>query len=78
MTASRTDQLLDEIKWNERRLANLVLSWEDQQQTMDLLCDLRAELHQRTTCNDTQRALHKTYHELAAMEPAAEQDAHAA
>jgi hypothetical protein len=32
-----------EIEWNIRRLANLVLSDEDRQQTEDLIFDLRDE-----------------------------------
>jgi hypothetical protein len=63
MTPSRAGYLLDEIKRMTRRLENHVLPECERTKGAAYLCELWEELH------DTQRALHKTYNELAVMDP---------
>lgn len=73
MTPSRLGWLMDEIKRTTRRLETHVLAERERKIYAAHLCELWEELH------DTQRALHKTYNELAVMDPSEMgREAHAA
>jgi hypothetical protein len=64
MTPSRVDWIMQEIQRTTRRMQNhREVPEHVRVQYAAYLCELWEELH------DTQRALHKTYNELAVMDP---------
>lgn len=63
MTPSRVDWIMNEIQRMTRRFDNHVLPAGEVPCAATYLCELWDELY------DMQRALHKTYSELAVMDP---------